>query len=70
MKNFYSLLLVLLLINFINYVYAQKGNNDLEYRKWRITFIPPLSTNGIDAPKYTSRRSVNLIGGYHGGLDG
>lgn len=43
---------------------------DLEYRKWRITLFPPLGTNGVDAPKYTARYSINILGGYHGGLDG
>lgn len=48
--------------------YDQK--NDLEYRKWRFTLINPISTNGITAPEYTAKYSLNIIGGYHGGLDG
>lgn len=47
-----------------------KQQNDLEYRKWRVTLFPPLSTNGVDAPNYTARYSINILGGYHGGLDG
>jgi hypothetical protein len=50
---------------------AQDQNHeDLEYRKWRITLFPPLSTNGVEAPRYTARYSINILGGYHGGLDG
>ena len=43
---------------------------DLEFRRVRVTLVPGLSTNGMDAPKYTARYSYNLIAGYHGGLDG
>jgi hypothetical protein len=55
-------------------VQAQDSDNnyreDLEYRKWRVTLFPPLSTNGVKAPDYTARYSINILGGYHGGLDG
>ncbi|WP_340104009.1 hypothetical protein [Rhodohalobacter sp. 8-1] len=40
------------------------------YRKVRITLVPGLSTNGIDAPRYNAKYSLNLLAGYHGGLDG
>jgi hypothetical protein len=54
--------------------FAQDQDNkeepDLEYRKWRLTLFPPLSTNGVKAPTYTARYSINILGGYHGGLDG
>jgi hypothetical protein len=43
---------------------------ELEYRKWRVTIIPPLSTNGTRTTDFTAKRSINLIGGYHGALDG
>jgi hypothetical protein len=71
MKKFYSLLLFFISVLLNVDVYAQEGyKDDLEFRKWRITLIPPLSTNGVDAINYSSRRSINIIGGYHGGLDG
>lgn len=47
-----------------------QSSEDLEYRKWRVTLFPPLSTNGLEAPNYTARYSINILGGYHGGLDG
>ncbi len=54
--------------------FAQSDDNDdydrLKYRKWRITIINPIGTNGVAAPKYTAKYSINLIGGYHGGLNG
>ncbi|MEX0720887.1 MAG: hypothetical protein WD059_09480, partial [Balneolaceae bacterium] len=49
---------------------AQDSEEELKYRKWRITLFPPLSTNGIDAPNYSARYSINIVGGYHGAIDG
>lgn len=49
-------------------IYSQ--TNDLEYRPVRITLLPGLGTNGIDASNYTAKYSLNVLGGYHGGLDG
>lgn len=55
-----------------NQVLAQDQNQreDLNYRKWRITLFPPLSTNWTNAPNYTAKYSINILAGYHGGLDG
>ena len=47
-----------------------QDTQQLEYRKWRFTLFPPLSTNGVNANQYTAKYSINLIGGIHGGLDG
>jgi len=60
----------LLLPLFFSDVKAQTYYSDLEYRRWRITLFPPISTNGANAVNFTAKRSINLIGGYHGGLDG
>lgn len=46
------------------------SEDDLLYRKFRISLIPGLSSNGIDAPRYNAKYSLNLLAGYHGGLDG
>jgi hypothetical protein len=43
---------------------------ELDERKVRISLLPGLSTNGLDATRYTARFSLNLIAGYNGGLDG
>lgn len=43
---------------------------DLLYRKFRITLVPGLSTNGMDAPRYNAKYSLNILAGYHGGLEG
>ena len=71
-KGFYSLLLTLFLLSFTQSASAQGWGDyeDLRYRKWRVTLFPPLSTNGIAAKDYTARYSINLLAGYHGGLDG
>ena len=49
---------------------AQDSEPELKYRRWRITIFPPLSTNGIEAPNYSAKYSINVLGGYHGALDG
>ncbi len=43
-------------------------NYDLEYRTYRVTLVPGLSSNGIDAINYASKYSFNVLGGYHGAL--
>lgn len=68
-KKYYPLLLAALFLLPLQAA-AQSDSPKLEYRKWRITLFPPLSTNGIEAPNYTARYSINLVAGYHGGLDG
>lgn len=40
----------------------------LEYRMFRVALIPGLSTNGIDATKYASKYSFNILAGYNGAL--
>ena len=67
MKRFLTFLLLMLL--FSTAAHSQ-SSNELEFRKVRVSLIPGLSTNGIDAANYTARYSLNLLGGYHGGLDG
>ncbi len=49
---------------------AQTYSSDLEYRKWRVTLFPPISTNGAKTLDYSAKYSINLLAGYHGGLDG
>ena len=41
----------------------------LEYRTFRFTLIPGLSSNGIDAVDYASKYSLNILAGYHGALE-
>ncbi|MEL7834695.1 hypothetical protein [Fodinibius sp. Rm-B-1B1-1] len=42
---------------------------DLEYRTFRFTLVPGLTTNGIDAHNYAAKYSWNILAGYHGGLE-
>lgn len=74
MKKYFALSSLLLIISISSSkLLAQDNYNrygDLEYRKWRLTLFTPLGTNGVAAPKYTAKYSINLLGGYHGGLDG
>ncbi len=41
----------------------------LQYRTLQVSFIPGLSTNGIDATNYASKYSFNILVGYNGALD-
>ena len=65
-----SLLILFTSLSFSDTISAQRYDSDLSYRKWRVTLVPPLSTNGINAVDYTAKYSINILGGYHGGLDG
>lgn len=49
---------------------SARQNDDLLYRKVRVTLVPGLSTNGINASQYNAKYSLNIIAGYHGGLEG
>lgn len=52
-------------------VHSQSIDEDeLLYRKFRVSLVPGLSTNGLDAPKYDAKYSLNILVGYNGGLSG
>jgi len=74
MKTFYCIFsLILGGLLFSPSAFAQTDSDypdNLRYRKWRLTLVNPISTNGLKAPSYTARYSINVLGGYHGGLDG
>jgi hypothetical protein len=44
-------------------------DHDLLYRPVRLSIVPGLSTNGLEAPQYTARFSLNFLAGYNGALD-
>ncbi|MEX0660553.1 MAG: hypothetical protein WD381_06170 [Balneolaceae bacterium] len=46
------------------------NEDDLLYRKFRVSFVPGLSTNGVNAPQYDAKYSLNILVGYNGGLSG
>lgn len=69
-KYFYSTGLTLSFLLLSLPLFAQNYSNDLEYRKWRVTLINPIGSNGANATDYTAKYSINLIGGYHGALNG
>ena len=76
MKKTAFLVLALFTITLINSenTLAQDSDYDrydgLKFRKWRVTVVPPLSTNGTKTMDYTARYSINLIAGWHGGTSG
>ena len=71
MKYFsFSVLSLLIFLSSEFVLLAQDAGDPLKYRKWRVTLINPLSTNGLDAMDYTTKDSINILGGAHVGLDG
>lgn len=69
-KKLYGLLALFSFLFLSTPLYAQDSVNDLEYRKWRVTVFPPIGSNGVAAPTYSAKYSINILGGYHGALDG
>lgn len=69
MKKVLSFLGLLVFLAGLNVSVAQ-NNTALKYRTFRVTLVPGLSTNGLDAPQYSAKYSLNIIAGYHGALDG
>ncbi len=67
-KKFLGLLGLLFTLSSV--IYAQDYEDELRYRKWRVTLFPPVSTNGVNTLGYSAKYSINLLGGYHGALDG
>lgn len=65
----YTILLVLCLV--AEQLIAQDtSREELEYRAFRLTVAPGVGTNGLDSHRFTARFSINLLAGYHGGLNG
>ncbi|MDX1591220.1 MAG: hypothetical protein R3283_04620 [Balneolaceae bacterium] len=65
-----AVIAALLIICYVIPIQAQDSGDPLKFRKWRVTLINPLGTNGVDAMDYTAKYSINILGGAHGGLDG
>lgn len=69
MKKALTILVLLICFAGIQTAKAQR-DSDLKYRKFRVTLVPGLSTNGVDAHEYSAKYSLNILAGYHGALDG
>lgn len=69
-KKLFGLLATVLLLSSFSFLNAQDFEDELRYRKWRVTLVPPISTNGTATTNYSAKYSLNLIAGYHGALDG
>ncbi len=63
------LLLSLFFIGLAGSAFAQPDTH-LKYRKYRVSLVPGISSNGVEAQDYTAKYSLNLLAGYNGGLDG
>ncbi|TVQ03998.1 MAG: hypothetical protein EA359_08050 [Balneolaceae bacterium] len=62
--------LLLFLIFTMPVMSQARQDSGLEYRAFRVTLIPGLGSNGIEAHRYTAKYSLNILGGFHGGLEG
>lgn len=69
MKKAWLTLFILSCFFGVQHAHAQ-DESDLKYRAVRVTLVPGLSTNGVEAPNYSAKYSLNILGGYHGALDG
>jgi len=49
---------------------AEKNIRDSFERKWQVTFIPPIGSNGILSGLVSNRFSLNALVGYNGGVNG
>lgn len=45
-------------------------NPDYIHRKAQVTFVYPIGSNGFDSPYYINNVSLNVLGGYNGGVEG
>lgn len=63
-------ILVFLIFCLIAQAANAQQSSDLNYKTYRVTLFPGLSTNGVDAPNYSAKYSLNILGGYHGALEG
>lgn len=48
----------------------EKNIRDSFYRKWQVTFVPPIGTNGKLSSMVTNNFSFNTLLGYNGGVNG
>lgn len=70
-KSICAFALLFALASSVSFAQIQSdAEDDLLYRKYRVTLLPGLSSNGIDAPRYSAKYSLNILAGYHGALDG
>jgi len=66
MSTMKNLILISLLILIIHLLPAQ--TNEKTHRPFQLSFISPLSTNGIESPKIDNTVSINLLAGVNGGV--
>lgn len=49
---------------------TQTESDTMKVRPFQMTFVPPMSTNGLGSSKIINRVSVNIFAGYNGGTNG
>lgn len=65
-----SLLLTFFLMLICTPILKAQSGDDLKHRDFRFTILPGVGTNGVNSLDYSARFSLNVLGGYHGALDG
>lgn len=68
-RNIFYLLICFLLVPILAHSQS-KAEDELLYRKFRVSLVPGLSTNGLEAPRYDAKYSLNILAGYNGALSG
>jgi hypothetical protein len=72
-KSLFAGIIFTLFISSLAFAQSQStgtSEDDLLYRKFRVALVPGLSSNGVDAPRYNAKYSLNILAGYNGALDG
>ena len=64
-----KILLAVSIVFTMNFAKAQEMEKS-EPRKFQLTFVTPLGTNGVESGNKTNKLSINIIAGYNGGLNG
>ncbi len=49
---------------------ASTDNDTMKVRPFQMTFVPPMSTNGVESSNIINKVSVNIFAGYNGGTQG
>lgn len=73
MKSFKSVLLFVAFLTAQFVAHSQKNLNDsstLRKATFHLSFITPVGTNGMESWNTINKISLNLVGGYSGGVDG
>jgi hypothetical protein len=67
--NTMKTLLIACALTFSGLLHAQ-DSTDMKSRAFQLAFFTPLGTNGFDSWNCVNKFSINILGGYAGGING